>query len=296
MNWPPPRARGGGRVRAARCSRYRQCLRCHGWLSRSDSSAVAAAGRTARNWRSAAHRDQARPVYSDPMGYGWHDSLGPSGPSLDLPKFEEARRRRRPPRARWLGAATSCFWMALGTAAVVTQSHTDAHWVLLAGGGLWLLAGGLLYVWRKLWRLPRADRADASTRSGIDGPLPSPTDEQPSWWLQPMSRTQATILGLPLIAAPIAESVTDSNYVTFAWALIAGGSLVVTYLGLAYLRSERSESQRRFRPAEDDSRRKWRRYRWPRGALAALNHADRRLLPGHRLRPVGHPGVKRRRP
>ena len=90
------------------------------------------------------------PGYSDRMAYGWHDSLGPGGPSLDLPKFEEARRRRRPPRSRWIGAAAACFMVALGVTALATQSLTDALWVTLVGGGLWLLASGLVFVRRAL--------------------------------------------------------------------------------------------------------------------------------------------------
>ncbi len=149
--------------------------------------------------------------------------------------------------------------VALGTAVLATQSLTDTHWVLIVGGGLWLLAGGLVFVRRAIRRRPRADPADASTR-------PSAAAVKPSWWLQPMSRAQATVLGLPLIAATVAEVATDPDYVAFAWVFIAGGALSATYLVLAYLRSERLERPRRFRPAEDDSRRKWRRYRWPRGA------------------------------
>ena len=149
--------------------------------------------------------------------------------------------------------------VALGVIVLATQSLTGVLWVTLAGGGLWLLASGLVFVWRKLRRRPRADSADASAR-------PSAGDAKPSWWLQPMSRRQATVLGLPLIAATVTEWVTDSDYAAFAWVFIVGGTLSATYLVLAYLRSERLERPRRFRPAEDDSRRKWRSYRWPRGA------------------------------
>ena len=148
---------------------------------------------------------------------------------------------------------------ALGAAVLVTQTLTDAHWVLLGGGGLWLLVAGPIFVWRRFRRLLRADPADAGTRS-------SAATVDPSWWLQPMSRRQATILGLPAIAATVAELVADSDYVAFAWALVAGGILSVAYLVVAYRQSDRSQRHRRFRPAEDDSPRKWRRYRWPRGA------------------------------
>lgn len=188
------------------------------------------------------------------MTYGWHDSLGPGGPSFDLRKFEEAR-RRRPLRSRWLGAAAAGYLAALGAAVLATQSLTEAHWVLLVGGSLWFLAVGLVFVWRTFRRLRRAD---ASTR-------PSTAAEEPSWWLQPMRRTQATVLTLPAIAATVLEWTTDSDYVAFAWALVAGGVLATTFLVMTYLRSERSVRVRRFRVEEDDSRRKWRRYRWPRG-------------------------------
>lgn len=92
--------------------------------------------------------------------------------------------------------------------------------------------------------------------------------QEPSWWLQPMSRTQATVLGLPAIAATVLEWTTGSGFLAFAGVLIAGAGSGVIYLVLDYLRSERSVRVRRFRLEEDDSRRKWRRYRWPRGARA----------------------------
>ena len=73
-------------------------------------------------------------------------------------------------------------------------------------------------------------------------------------------------MGLPLIAATVVEIAIDSDYAAFAWTMLAGGTFDVTYLVLAYLRSNRLERPRRFRVEEDDSRRTWRRYRWPRGA------------------------------
>ena len=198
------------------------------------------------------------PGYSGVMAYGWHDSLGPGGPSFDFQKLEEAR-RQRPLRSRWLGAAAAGFLAALGAAVLATQSLTEAHWVLLAGGGLWLLAAGVHYLRRALRRRRRTDPPDATTR-------PSAASKWPSWWLQPMSRRQATILGLPLIASTVLEVITDSDYVAFAWVMFAGEGSGVIYLVLDYLRSQHLERVRRFRVEEDDSRRKWRRYRWPHGA------------------------------
>ena len=194
------------------------------------------------------------------MHHGWLYSIGPGGPSLSDPKFEESReRRQRPPRSRWIGAAAASYTAALGAAVLATQSLIEAHWVLLVGGSLWFMVAGPIFVWRRFRRHLRADPADASART-------SAADIQPSWWLQPMSRRQVTVLGLPLIASSVAGIVTDSDYVAFAWVLVVGGTLGTTYLALAYLRSERSARPRRFRPAEDDSSKKWRRYRWPRGA------------------------------
>ena len=146
--------------------------------------------------------------------------------------------------------------VALGAAVLTTQSLTEAHWVILAGGGLWFLVVGLVFVWRPFRRLRRADAGTRSTAAGAE----------PSWWLQPMSRRQAAVLSLPPIAAAVAESASDSGFVAFAWGLVAGGVLAVSFLALAYRRSGRSVGPRRLRPTEDDSRRKWRSYRWPRGA------------------------------
>lgn len=201
------------------------------------------------------------------MAYGWRDSLGPGGPSLSDPKFEEPRRRRGPPRPRWLGAASACFLVALGTAVLVTQSLVVGVWIILAGCGVSLLARGLLFVRRKTWGHPPIDLADAGKHpDNSSSPLPVPAIE-PSWWLQPMSRRQATaVISLPFGAAGIAYLVADSNFVPSAWTAIAGGSLAVIYLVVAYRQSARSRRPRRFRVEEDDSRRKWRRYRWPRGA------------------------------
>ena len=126
----------------------------------------------------------------------------------------------------------------------------EAHWVLLVGGGLWFLVAGPIFVWR---RFRRHLRADGTTQ-------PSAATAEPSWWLQPMSRRQVTVLGLPLIASSIAGVVTDSEYVGFAWVFVVGGTLGAAYLVLAYLWFQRLERVRRFRPAEDGSPGKWRRY------------------------------------
>lgn len=201
------------------------------------------------------------------MAYGWHDSLGPGGPSLSDPKFEEPRRRRGPPRSRWLGAASACFLVALGTAVLVTQSLVVGMWFIVAGAGLSMLARGLLFVRQKTWGRPPSDLADAGEHSASSSTaLPVPAME-PSWWLQPMSRRQASaVVSLPFGAAGIAYLVAEPNFVPAAWTAIAGGSLAVIYLVAAYRQSDRPRRQRRFRVEEDDSRRKWRRYRWPRGA------------------------------
>lgn len=201
------------------------------------------------------------------MAYGWHDSLGPSGPSLSDPKFEEPRRRRGPPRPRWLGAASACFLVALGTAVLITQSLMVGVGLILAGTGVSMLVRGLLFVRRKTWGRPPIDLADAGEHSASSGsPLHAPAIE-PSWWLQPMSpRQAAAVISLPFGAAGIAYLIADPDFVPSAWTAIAGGSLAVIYLVAAYRRSTRPRRQRRFRVEEDDSRRKWRRYRWPRGA------------------------------
>ncbi|MCY4113525.1 MAG: hypothetical protein OXG33_06255 [Chloroflexi bacterium] len=81
-----------------------------------------------------------------------------------------------------------------------------------------------------------------------------------------MSRRQAAaVISLPFCAAGIAFLVADPDFVPSAWTAIAGGSLAVIYLVVAYRRSDRPRRRRRFRVEEDDSRKKWRRYRWPRG-------------------------------
>ena len=79
-----------------------------------------------------------------------------------------------------------------------------------------------------------------------------------------MSRMQAAIVGLPFIAATIAYSGTDSDFVPFAWVVIVGESLAVIYLVLAYLLSDRWRRHRRDRPVHVDPRGNWRSYQWPR--------------------------------
>lgn len=201
------------------------------------------------------------------MAYGWHDSLGPGGPSLSDPNFEEPRRRRGPPRSRWLGAASACFLVALGTAVLVTQSMAVGMWFILAGIGVSMLIRGLLSVRRITQGRRHIDLDDAGEHSASSSlPRPVPAVE-PSWWLQPMSHRQAAaVISLPFGATGIAFLVAEPDFVPSAWTAIAGGSLAVIYLVVAYRRSNRPRRQRRFRVEEDDSSKKWRRYRWPRGA------------------------------